>query len=67
MEEGAVRAPTQELGGIFKSIKVKKLDFSIFTTIIKSESVSSSVISDSLKTLLKKRGKLYLSPSRSEK
>ena len=27
MEEGAVRAPTQELGGIFKSIKVKKLDF----------------------------------------
>ena len=67
MEEGAVRAPTQELGAIFKSIKVKKLDFLIFTTIIKRESVSSSVISDSLRTLLKKQGKLYLSPSRSEK
>ena len=41
MEEGAVRAPTQEPGGIFKSIKVKKLDFWIFTTIIKGESASS--------------------------
>ena len=58
MEEGAARGPKQELRRIFKPIKVIKLDFLIFITIRKSEIVSSSVISDSLKTLLKKAGEV---------